>query len=229
MKKKIITLLLASALSLGLFACGKENTKSNIETTTQSTTEERDDGTFQAERGSVENNLYKNNQFDISFSIDEDCEILTDQKIAETLGYADKISTAMTGNLTADTLENAFYGTFYDVWFVYPDQQTNVYIAYENMKKTGTYGSLTAADYAKMLKESLSKNTSVYYTFSDDTHVSYCGYEYICLNSKLNDGAGLQKMLIRQVGNYMMCITVSYSPSNTEICSEFLDSIKNAN
>ena len=244
MKKKIAVVLVSAMMAMSLCACGKEEaatTEAATEMTTEVTTEEttteeateatNDDATsddasgdsIQAERGTIdENNVYTNSTLGLSFTIDDNCTIYSDEQIMQLLGMGQDVLQDEVG-LSAEQLEKAMNGTFYDVWFAYPDGVSNIYVAYENQSMTGTllYDEST---YASSMKSQFEAVTSLGYTFDADTTETYAGQEYTCLNAHTTQGID-QKVLLRKYKNYMICITISFPAGTTEIPERFLNSI----
>lgn len=248
MKKKFLVLLTATMMTMSLVACGSEKESTTEAVTTEATTTESaqdvtDDSASEndvtdetteanaeeeitAERGTIENNVYTNKTFDISFEIGSDCTLYTDEQITQLLGIGQNVLES-NGLYSANQMEQAMNGTFYDVWFAYSDGKSNTYVAYENMKTTGTYGIYDANAYAEALKRQFSSITTYTYTFDPNTVETLGGYEYVCLNCKTDQGLD-QKVLLRQVANYMVCITISYPSGDTTIPDQFMSSVQKA-
>lgn len=234
MKKRILALLAATVMTMSLVACGSDKDSSNG--TTEGTvnigadvvTEQESvtDIDMVAERGTIANDVYTNKDFNISFPIPSGSTIYSDEQIAQMLGIGQNVLSS-TGNYTAEQMETAMNGTFYDVWFAYPDGMSNAYVAYENMKTTGTYGKFTAKDYVTSMKQQFSAVTAYNYSFDPDTTEILGGETYECLNAKTDAGID-QKIYIRQVGNYMLCLTLSYKSGDTKVVDEFTNSISSA-
>ncbi len=239
MKKKIAAILVSAMMAMSLCACGSKDTTTDAPATTteEETTEAVTDATtadasaddasatddsIQAERGVIdENNVYTNTLLGLSFAVDKECTIYSDKEILQILGYGQDVMQNEVG-VTAEQLEKAMNGTFYDIWFSYPDG-SNIYVAYENQTITGTEG-LNENTYVLSMKNQFSAASSIGYTFDDDTTETYGGQEYACINAHTTQGLD-QKVLLRKCKNYMICITVSYPEGDTEILEQFLNSI----
>lgn len=231
MKKKLMMVLSGAILAMSLCACGKEETTTApttaqvTESVTDFDTQETEDS-FQADRGTVDSsNVYTNSAFDLSFKIDDNCTIYTDEQIMQLLGIGQDVIQESFG-YTAEQLEKAMNGTFYDVWFAYPDGASSVYVAYENMDTMGI-SSATEDMFVVSMKQQFEAVTSLGYTFDDDTKESYGGYEYTCINAHTNANID-QKFLLRKNKNYMICIAISFPAGTSEIPNSFLNSITNA-
>ena len=246
MKKKLAIILTSAVLATSLCACGKEETTTTAEPTTETITQttadtndtedsdtpasnddaQTSDEAFQAERGSVdENNVYTNRSFDISFKIDDNCTIYSDAEIIQLLGVGQDILQDSVG-YTSEQLEAALSGTFYDVWFSYPDGMSNIYVAYENLDTMGA-SNVGEDMFILSMKQQFEAVTSLGYTFDDDTTETYAGQTYSCINAHTNRNMD-QKVLLRKYKNYMICITISYPAGTTQIPDNFLSSITNA-
>lgn len=189
--KKIISLILAFIMLFGFAACSKNETPeaSAAETVTP-------------ERGTVENGIYNNAAFGVTFSAGENWYFLTDDEIAMTMGIA---AEEMFGEGTE--VES---GHIYDVYCV--DNATNATVSV-NYEDLGTIGGMTDAnEYLETVMTTLisaGANSGV----SDViiTNLEVGGNEYPCLKIVLEQGDIViyERMIVKQVGSWMATVTMA--------------------
>lgn len=234
MKKKLLLLSALTTFAFALSGCDSKDSNTSAvdnsepattaEATTEATTEAQDisEQLVDAERGTVENGVYTNDVFKISFPIQDDWYVCSDAEIAQLIGFtADSIDE--TGVMTAEQFEAATSGTIYDLVFYFSDMQSNVNIVLSNLDMLGMYATLPTEKYAELTVSQLQNITTPKYTFGDITSETYGGSEYTCLPAETDQGYN-QKILMKKENGYMVVITLTYFPELESEMQTFLDS-----
>lgn len=242
MRKKLLLLSAIATFALALCGCDSDKNDSNSEptTTTEATIEETTEATTEATteeateaediseqvddavRGEVVDGVFTNEVFKISFPIDDSWYVCTDEEIAQILGLtADSLDDS--GDITAEQFEAATSGTIYDIVFYLSDYQSNVNVTYVNLSGMGLYAAAPATTYAEASIESLETMTSVAYTCSDVTTVTYGGQEWARFDATTDQGYD-QTMIMRKENGYMVCVTLTYFPDHAEEAETYLNS-----
>ena len=186
--KKILAIILAMAMLLCLGACSKEEKPNE---------EEKELIEVTPERGTVENGVYKNEAFGVSFEVEPDWYFLSDAEIAQSMGVAaEKISA------DADNI--------YDVYCVTLETNTTVSVNYENL---GTIGGFTSeSQYLEMVvSQLLSAGTDTGVTESELSVAEIGGEKFPCLNITM-EYSGMeiyQRVIVKSIGTWMGTVTIA--------------------
>ena len=160
-------------------------------------------------RGTVENGIYKNSAFGVSFSAEEDWYFLSDSEIAQTMGIA---AEEMFGEGT-----EVEPGNIYDMYCVDMETNATVSVNYENV--AGTENITNEGAYLEIVTSqivSAGASSGVKDAFIGDVEIG--GVKTTCLNIELEvSGAKIyEKIVAKQIGDWMCSITVA-SLSETEM------------
>ena len=134
--KKILALILALMMILGLCACGTEPSDEPADNPVSeqpsdepvSEPEEPDEPEIEAKRGTVSDYVYSNEAFGVTFAADETWYFYTDEEIAATMGIA---ADQMLSEEYAETIKEA--PLIYDMYCMDTEAGSTVNINYENM------------------------------------------------------------------------------------------------
>ena len=196
--KKILALILALAMLLSFAGCSESGEKVETEVITVT-----------PERGSVENGIYKNSAFGVSFNADEDWYFLSDAEIAQAIGVA---AEEIYGEGTKIEGENV-----YDAYCVDLDTNATVSINYENL---GTVGTLTDAnEYLEtVMTQLISTGADSGVVDAIISNIKISEIQVPCLSIELDySGTRIyEKVIVKQIGSWMATITLA-SLSETEI------------
>ena len=195
--KKILALVLAMMMVLSLGACSGETEPETVE--------------IVPARGTVENGIYKNEAFGVTFSAGENWYFLTDSEIAVSMGVAAEEIYGEGTEIAGDHI--------YDVYCVENTTGGTVSINYEDL---GTIGGMTDANYylETVMTTLLSSGAKDGVVDSSITNIKIGEYEVPCLNIVL-EYAGTtiyQKVIVKQIGSWMATATLA-SLSEDEINS----------
>ena len=195
--KKILAIILAFVLCFA--GCSGENSVSEPEKPEE----------FVPARGTVENGIYKNSAFGVSFSAEEDWYFLSDSEIAQTMGIA---AEEMFGEGT-----EVEPGNIYDMYCVDMETNATVSVNYENV--AGTENITNEGAYLEIVTSqivSAGASSGVKDAFIGDVEIG--GVKTTCLNIELEvSGAKIyEKIVAKQIGDWMCSITVA-SLSETEM------------
>jgi hypothetical protein len=195
--KKILVLLLAFVLCFA--GCSAEEPASEPEKPEE----------FVPARGTVENGIYKNSAFGVSFSAEEDWYFLSDSEIAQTMGIA---AEEMFGEGT-----EVEPGNIYDMYCVDMETNATVSVNYENV--AGTENITNEGAYLEIVTSqivSAGASSGVKDAFIGDVEIG--GVKTTCLNIELEvSGVKIyEKIVAKQIGDWMCSITVA-SLSETEM------------
>ena len=195
--KKILAIILAFVLCFA--GCSGENSVSEPEKPEE----------FVPARGTVENGIYKNSAFGVSFSAEEDWYFLSDSEIAQTMGIA---AEEMFGEGT-----EVEPGNIYDMYCVDMETNATVSVNYENV--AGTENITNEGAYLEIVTSqivSAGASSGVKDAFIGDVEIG--GVKITCLNIELEvSGAKIyEKIVAKQIGDWMCSITVA-SLSETEM------------
>ena len=195
--KKILALVLAMMMVLSLGACSGETEPETVE--------------IVPARGTVENGIYKNEAFGVTFSAGENWYFLTDSEIALSMGVAAEEIYGEGTEIVGDHI--------YDVYCVENTTGGTVSINYEDL---GTIGGMTDANYylETVMTTLLSSGAKDGVVDSSITNIKIGEYEVPCLDIVL-EYAGTtiyQKVIVKQSGSWMATATLA-SLSEDEINS----------
>lgn len=191
--KKILAMILASVLCFA--GCSAEEPKKPEE--------------FVPARGTVENGIYKNSAFGISFNAEENWYFLSDSEIAQTMGIA---AEEMFGEGT-----EVEAGNIYDMYCVDTKTNATVSVNYENI--AGTENITNEGAYLEIVTGqiiSAGASSGVKDAFIGDVEIN--GVKTPCLNIELEiSGTKIyEKIVAKQIGDWMCSITLA-SLSETEM------------
>ncbi|MBQ5667425.1 MAG: hypothetical protein IIV40_04535 [Oscillospiraceae bacterium] len=195
--KKILALVLAMMMVLSLGACSGETEPETVE--------------IVPARGTVENGIYKNEAFGVTFSAGENWYFLTDSEIAVSMGVAAEEIYGEGTEIAGDHI--------YDVYCVENTTGGTVSINYEDL---GTIGGMTDANYylETVMTTLLSSGAKDGVVDSSITNIKIGEYEVPCLDIVLEYAGSTiyQKVIVKQSGSWMATATLA-SLSEDEINS----------
>lgn len=177
--------------------------------------------------GTVEDDYYINETFDIRFPITDNMSIMSASVMERAQGIGGQYLESE-GIVSSEQLEKASDGTLYDLAIYLEDGVSNIAVCYENMDITS--GGISTPDeemYGKMLRFTLSRVDSFDYEFIEDSRVTLGGKEYYRMDFDV-DIMGMdvhQIYIFRQVDNYMASFVITYRDGMEQQVEDFLDSI----
>lgn len=231
MKKKLLVLVMMTTLAAStiLTSCGgsskpaasasaestqaeSEQTESVSESEPEATPEATEEpeatpeatseaASIEATRGVVENGVFTNSTFGISFPVSSDMVAYTDEQIAQMLGMGSDV-VAENGLYSAEQMEQAMQGSIYDAMFVMADGSSNVSIVYENMDVTANGIYYNEDQYLQVVGSQLSQMSSPAYTVGEPSKITLGGKEYARVDMTTDAGYS-QTYCVRAQDNYM--------------------------
>lgn len=232
MKKKIVAMCLVMSLVCVQFAaCGSDDKKDSDKKTEnvseekdskeEEETEEKEEETkLNAERGTVEDGVYKNESMGISFPVADNMIVCSDEQIAQTLSIgSDLISD--NSKYTAEDMEEAMKGAMYDTIILFSDNSSNVSVIYEDMDKSQAV-ALDEEQYLKALSNNL-KSMNMGYEIGEIAKQDIGGTEFSALTATASGFT--QKYCLHQVGNYMIEFIFTYTDASQAEVEDFISSI----
>ncbi len=231
MKKRILAICLALSLVCVQFAaCGSDDNKDSdkkTETTSdkkdskeEKKEEKKEDKKLKAERGTVENGVYKNESMGVSFPVAENMIVCSDEQIAQTLNIGSDMITDQT-KYTAEDMEEAMEGAMYDTIILFSDNSSNVSVIYEDMDKSQAI-SLDEEQYLKALANNL-ESMGMGYEVGEITKQDIGGTEFSALTATASGMT--QKYCLHQVGNYMIEFIFTYTDASQAEVENFISTI----
>ena len=186
--KKILALVLAMMLVLSLGACSGETEPETVE--------------IVPARGTVENGIYKNEAFGVTFSAGENWYFLTDSEIAVSMGVAAEEIYGEGTEIVGDHI--------YDVYCVENTTGGTVSINYEDL---GTIGGMTDANYylETVMTNLIANGADSGIVDAIISNVTLGEKEVPCLHIVFEFGGSkiYQKLIVSQTGTWMSTVTVA--------------------
>ncbi len=215
--KKLLAIILALAAVLCLAACGGEEAPAPDEPQQEISQPEQEETPTEPEepveevdpkRGSVTDNVYKNEAFGISFTADENWYFMTDEEIASLMNIS---AEQMLADEYAEMIAEA--DIIYDMYANSLAGGGSVNVNYENLGLI--YGSIfDEKAYLEISKTQLStqlEGSEVGIEKCELSTVSVSGTEVPCLEIEL-DYFGFpvyEKLIAKKVGSWMGVVTLS--------------------
>ncbi len=230
MKKKLLLLSAIATFTFALSGCDSKPTdnfttelpEAVVSTNVYIETQDVSEQYMEPIRGTVTDNVYANESIKVSFPINEDMYVCSDEEIATIVGFATESSEEMS-TLTVEQFEAATAGTVYDMIIFFSDMQSNVNITFMSLDRLGNYATMPVDSYATLTIKQLEAISTVNYTFGEITHETYGGVDY-CVFDVYTDLGYNQKILIKKENGLMVCITLTYYPELENEMNAFLDS-----
>lgn len=236
MRKKLLVMMMVMALGAGtcLTACGggSDETQSDatveqdaagvadagadVETEVETEVEEE----VVATRGTVENGMFTNETFGISFAVTDDMLVYTDEQLLQAVGVGTDVA-AENMSMTAEEMEEMMSGVMYDTMMTMSDGLSNVIVAYENTQKT--FLQFTEEQYITMLQNQLSQIEDIDYTFGETERVTLGGHEYAKCDFYTTQGIS-QTYCLRMVGDYQVSIIYTCLDGSEQLRDDFFAS-----
>ena len=186
--KKLIALFLALIMILSFAGCSEEEKTENKE--------------IVPERGTVENGIYKNSVFGISFEFGENWSVLSDEEIAVAMGVAAEEIYGEGAEITGDNI--------YDFYGVKNETNATVSINYEDL---GTIGTMTDANYylETVMTNLIANGADSGIVDAIISNVTLGEKEVPCLHIVFEFGGSkiYQKLIVSQTGTWMSTVTVA--------------------
>ncbi len=185
--------------------------------------ETEDSGTIEATRGSIENGMFLNETFQLSFPVSDDMVVLTDEQILQAMGISSEV---LLDNkiCTAEQMETAMEGSIYDTIIMMPDGTSKLVVMYENLDVTAKGLSLTASQYLQIVINHLSQIMDSECSISDMEEVTYGGFEYTKVDITQSQGY-VQTYLVRIQDNYVVGMIYTCVSGQEEARDDFFQSL----
>ncbi len=203
----------------------KESSEEETKGQEPGTSDEKDSGgevSFQT--GTWDGLTFTNPWLNLTIPFPEDSYVYTEEEMKAVLGAGQDVL-INNGTYTESQLALAEALTVYDFMVTLPDGNSNVQIAYENVKLTTGGKGIKAEDYLKLVSSQLSSITDMKYQMDDVSQVEIAGQAFAKLSATLMDGAFCQDYYCINVGDRMATITVSYLPESVSVVEELIQGI----
>lgn len=242
MKKRFLVMLCVLSFACIQFTgCGQDEKKDSEKAKTVEETKETEETTAKdeekkeqteeetqkitAKRGMVEDGVYKNEAFGVSFPVSENLTVCTDEQIAKNLNLGQELLKEE-GKYSVNDMEEVMQGAMYDTVIMFSDNRSNVSVVYENMDLSQSSG-LDEEQYAKAVADMLNSMEVMNYKAGEITKQDIGGTEFTALSAKADEYN--QKYFLHQVGNYMVEFIFTYTNDSEEEVENFISSISYEN
>ena len=250
MKKKLLGIMLMVSLAAGITACGsgksndavateapraEETTKAESapeETTEEEITEEetteapKTEGT-QFQTGTWDGLVFTNPWLGLKITFPEEAYIFTEDEMKSVLGAGQDIL-VNNGNYTESQLTMAEALTVYDFMVSLPDGQSNVQMAYENIKLTTGGKGIEPKEYLEIVFSNLESIKDMQYEMGEMTEVEIGGKTFAKLPASLMGGAALQEYYSTRIGDHMATMTFTFVEDSAAVIEEIVAGIEAA-
>ncbi len=184
MKKLLSVILILATLTLCLAACGGSGTM---------------------KRGTVTDNVYRNDALDLTFTLSDGWRFYTDEEIAKTMNIA--------ADLYKDEniLKSAEITTVIDFMAVDAKTGNNVNLSVENLVPSKNT-RISVDEYIEITKKNLNEQMQgMTYTFTEAEEAKLGDTEYTKLSARCSYSgiSMMQSIYLKKVGNSMVSITVT--------------------
>ncbi len=181
--------------------------------------------TFNLKRGIIENQIYSNKYFDISFPITENFVVLDDIQVAT--AYELNTEEFLSGRETpVGVFEQQNSGSCVDLVFYLPDGKSYCVITFINPNYTNLSTSPSALEIILSANENAMLNDPVVPCDTvTRTQVTYGNHEYECLSGECKKAEVSHHFFARQNGNKYMTFSIIYYNESKSYVDELLDSI----
>lgn len=216
--KKLIAVLLLSALALSVCSCSQDAINDTIGDTINDAINDTIDQAIsntvdnikeniekKISRGTVEGNVYKSDFSGITFTKPDDWKFHTDEEIAANMN----ISAEMLGqDKFSEAIASA--ASMMDMQSSNPLTGDNISIIYENLALSGNQ-NITLAEYLEVTKSQFAALEGFNYEFQNDFTKTLGNHEYRGAIHEANyNGVKLtQSSYFRKEGDYMVVITIT--------------------
>ena len=193
------------------------------EETTEAPTEAKEEGpAFQT--GTWDELVFTNPWLGLTLTFPEDSYVCTEEEVQAVLGAGQEVL-VNNGNYTEAQLKLSEATTVYDFMVVLPDGQSNIQLAYENIKLTAGGMDISAEDYLNIVWEQVSKIADMQYKKEGEEKVDLAGQSFAKLSASLMEGALYQDYYSICLGDHMVTMTVSYVPESKDVVNELIAGI----
>lgn len=176
------------------------------------------------ERGEIENEVFSNKYFDISFPMPEELYIYDDLDFA-TENQFDTQYISSGRDTSVSNYEKASLGNCFDLCFYLPDGMSNVIISYYNTEFVQSSFTHDMESMVKAAETSMTHDQGYGIDEVIRTTEAIGDYEYECLYGEIASLDACQKIYLRKHGKYFIRINIMYYNVSEDIVTEFLDSI----
>ncbi|MGN0435465.1 MAG: hypothetical protein ACI4D8_02410 [Wujia sp.] len=203
MKKSIIVLFLSAIVAVTVMGCKKDILKIEDVTTAEENTSEVSIGTI---RGMVEDGMYVNKRFGISFKVDEDCTIFSDEMILTVLGIASDMLNEGE-EFSSEDIEGLLDGMVPDYMHLYGDNKSSLNIIFVKLSEAEC-PNLSIDEYVEISCQQIEQSGMADYTIAPIEKRVYGGKEYVCIDAVTDIGMEQHALICIQDG-YAITITMS--------------------
>lgn len=164
---------------------------------------EEPEDSVQPVRGTLENGMFTNEVFHISFPVSDDMLVFTDEQIMQIIGMGTEVMEEAGIHYSAEQMEQAMQGTIYDTVIMMPDGASNVMVLYENLDVTAQGMRFTEKQYLQIVIARISKMLGEESIVHEQETITIGGKDYTKVEVETGQGYS-QTYYIRNQENYMV-------------------------
>lgn len=186
-------------------------------------TETAEAETIEATRGSIENGMFLNETFHVSFPVSDDMVVFTDEQILQAMGMS---ADALVDNkvYTAKQMETAMAGSVFDTMIMMPDGSSNFVVLYENLDVTAHGISVTESQYLQIVTNGVRQSVAEECSISEMEEVTVGGQEYTKVDITQSQGY-VTTYLVRIQDNYVVSMIYTCVGGREEMREDFFQSM----
>lgn len=209
--KKLIALLMSTALLLSLAACSGGNDTADTTAAGTNTVvdeaEKEQTNNKKLSAGTIDGDVYTNDFMGITFTKPADWRYLTNEEIAQTINAGQEL---MDTNALAEALSEK--ASYYDMSVQNSTGGENVLICYENTLLTALR-QLTADEYITAVTQQLNGLSEITYTIgeTEDATLGELSFRKFTATAEVSGVELVQSYYIREAGNYIFGIIITSS------------------
>ena len=203
--KKFLAILMSTMILFSLSACGSNTGKEAGDSTKPKTTADEKQNTATYERGTIEDNVWQSEFFNMKYTASDDMSYRTDDELYEMMkvGMDQLTIDEKTGKKMVDAAKVA---VIYEMMATNDTTGSNVIVAYEKLKTS----SVTEEKYITAFKAQL-PSMGINADFEDIAEVEIAGQKFTQLKySYTTSGMNIsQALLLKKYDDHMLEITLT--------------------
>lgn len=203
-QKRIIILLALLMISVLISGCSKQGSKKEFSI------------------GSWNDNVFENTWLNMSFKVNEDWSIATDEEISEVMGVGAELISELNGTSKEALTKAAELKVIYGFLAYNSDATTNIQLLYENLAKSLGGTKYTEEEYLNEFKKQIPEDI---YELVDESTKEIAGKTFYTLKYSVYDGALFQEYYTYKLDKYMVSVLVTFTPDTEAEIEEFINNI----
>lgn len=203
------------------------STEEESNTPEEEKTDEKDSGEPSFQTGTWDGFTFTNPWLNLTILFPEGSYIYSEEDMETVLGAGQDIL-INNGNYTEAQLTLAEALTVYDFMVELPDGNSNIQLAYENVKLTTGGKGIDAEDYLNLVSSQLSSITDMKYQIGNLSQEEIAGQTFAKLSTGIMDNTYYQDYYSIKVGDHMATLTVTYLPESASVIEELIQGITKA-